>query len=74
MLVRLYFMVTVCSFAACQTLFNWFQFTALPLARFDLSRFSLQPAYIRAALQLCHRTEYTSPGPMCDLAGQNLFH
>ena len=31
---------------ACQTLFHWFQLAVLPLARFDLSRFSLQPAYI----------------------------
>ena len=31
---------------ACQTLFHWFQRAVLPLARFDLSRFSLQPAYI----------------------------
>ena len=59
---------------ACQTLFDWFQLAVLSLARFDLSRFSLQPAYIRTALQLCHRTEYTSPGPRCDLIGQNLFH
>ena len=38
-LVRLSFMISVCSPAACQV-------GLLPLARFDLSRFSLQPAYI----------------------------
>ena len=67
-------LVSVYSRATGQTLFHWFQLAVLPLAGFDLPRFSLQPAYIRATLQLCQRTEYTSPGPRCDLAGQNLFH
>ena len=39
-------LVSVGSSDACQSLFHWFQCAVLPLARFDLSRFSLQPAYI----------------------------
>ena len=29
---------------------------------------------MHTTLQLCHRPEYTSPSPRCDLIGQNLLH
>ena len=108
--VRLYFMISVCSLAACQTLFHWFQFAVLPLVRLYFIGFSLQSCHLpdlifqvqfatclsaqrfiirkvtmlfgyvpwahdlrHTTLQLCHRPEYTSPGPRCDLTGQNLL-
>ena len=42
-LVKLYFIVSVCSPAACQTLFHWFQFTAVPPVRLYCIGSSLQP-------------------------------
>ena len=110
-LVRLYF-ISLFAILTLSDFISWLQFAVLPLVRLYFIGFSLQSCHLpdliypgsddnllisalrfiiwkvtmffgyvawahdlmHTTLQLCHWPEYTSPGPRCDLTGQNLFH